>query len=126
MQLRGKVGRRCLLVALVFLFGQAWGQIHMTGNRSLASHIIVPQARSFRLDRGTPVQVTEVNVGVVVLEQAPITTMDISLTNPTARRIEAELAVSAPNGAVVRSFTFHGAATEPKAEIPRKRKEELL
>lgn len=101
----------------VILAGQSAAQAPHSSVRGFPSHIVVPQARSFAVDRQSAVEVTEVTVGVVIMEQAATTTMDISLRNPTGRRIEAELAVPVPEGAVVRSFTFEGAAKEPTTEV---------
>jgi Ca-activated chloride channel family protein len=86
--------------------------------RAIPAHIIVPQARSFVADRALQkIEVTQVVVGVVILEQTATTTMDIDLRNPSPGRIEAELVLPLPEGAAVRSFTFHGAAAEPTAEL---------
>jgi Ca-activated chloride channel family protein len=94
--------------------------------RSFAANVIVPQSRSFRIPRGaapaTPsapvaVAITHVAAGVAILDQAATTTLDISLRNATASRQEAELVVPVPDGAVVRGFTFQGAAREPTAQV---------
>ncbi len=95
--------------------------------RPWAANIVVPQARSFVPPRAavastapvrqTNIEVTGVEVGVVIVEQAATTTMDISLKNLTGSRQEAELVVPVPDGAVVRAFTFQGAAKEPIAEL---------
>jgi Ca-activated chloride channel family protein len=82
--------------------------------------VVVPQRRAFPIHTGhvgRPVEITEVNVGVVILEQVATTTMDISLRNPASRRAEAELLVPVPDGAVVRGFAFQGAAQEPTAQL---------
>ena len=55
----------------------------------LASHIIVPQARAFAPTAAGTVTITEVNAGVEIVEQVATTTLDISLTNATGRRLEA-------------------------------------
>jgi len=86
--------------------------------RAFSSNVIVPQSRSFRVDRSKQaVEITGVKVGVVVMEQAATTTMDIDLKNPTGARQEAELLVPVPEGAAVRGFTFSGAGKEPSAEL---------
>jgi Ca-activated chloride channel family protein len=84
--------------------------------RPLASNLIVPQRRVFSVER-QPVQITEVSVGVVILEQAATTTMDIGVYNPAGSRQEAELLVAVPDGAVVRGFTFEGKGAEPSAQL---------
>ena len=88
-----------------------------TSIRPLAANIIVPQSRAFHVAAQPQVRVTEVKVGVVILEQVATTTMDVSLQNPSGRRLEAELLVPVPEGAALKGFTFHGTAEEPTAEI---------
>jgi Ca-activated chloride channel family protein len=92
----------------------------------LSANVIVPQSRVFYVARRvsapapapTPtVQITDVHVGVKIVEQVATTTMQISLKNPTAGRIEAEVVMPVPDGAVVRGFTFEGKAKEPTAEL---------
>src|SRR6185369_11558255 len=39
------------------------------------------------------------------------------LRNPTAARLEAEVLLPVPDGAVVRGFTFQGAGAEPSAQL---------
>lgn len=91
--------------------------------RPWASHVIVPQSRAYHVPhamhaaRIAPVEVTDVTVGVVILEQTATTTMDISLRNPGRTMQEAELLVPVPEGAAVRGFTFQGAASEPTAAL---------
>jgi len=94
--------------------------------RSFAANVIVPQSRSFRMPREAApatqparvaVAITQVAAGVVIIEQAATTTLDISLRNTTPSRQEAELVVPVPDGAVVRGFTFQGAAKEPTAVL---------
>ena len=79
--------------------------------------MIVPQSRAFNWDRQPAVQITEVAVGVNIVEQAATTVMDISLSNPGGARIEGELVVPVPDGAAVRGFTFQGSSAEPTAEV---------
>ncbi|MDP2897433.1 MAG: VWA domain-containing protein [bacterium] len=106
-----------LLGILAMVVGDSTAQSIYSSLRPFAANIVVPQARSFAADRQSAVEVTVVTVGAVIMEQAATTTMDISVRNPSARRIEAELAVPVPDGAVVRSFTFEGAAKEPTTEV---------
>ncbi|MHC4717045.1 MAG: VIT domain-containing protein, partial [Planctomycetota bacterium] len=77
----------------------------------------MPQSRATAVRPGQRVQVTGVKVGVVILEQAATTTMDISLRNPTGSRQEAQLLVPVPDGAAVSGFTFQGAGKEPSAVV---------
>jgi Ca-activated chloride channel family protein len=86
--------------------------------RPLSAHILVPQARPWTASHpGGTVQISEINLGVEIVEQVAITTMDISLTNATGARLETEMIVPVPDKAVLRGFTFQGAGSEPKAEI---------
>lgn len=86
--------------------------------REFSANLIVPQARSLVSDRSRPqVEVTSVQAGVVIVAQVATTTMDIGLKNPSGSRLEAELLVPVPDGAVIRGFTFSGAAKEPTAEV---------
>ena len=119
----GVVVRLCLgflLLAGFALWPAAWagaqvGHLHV---REFSANIIVPQARAFVVDRSQQrVDIVGVKVGVVILEQVATTTMDVSLKNPTGSRLEAELLVPVPDGAVVRGFTFSGSAKEPTAEV---------
>ncbi len=78
----------------------------------------MPQSRSLARDRSRPaIEITRVNVGVVIVEQTATTTMDIDLRNPSSLRTEAELVVPLPEGASVRSFAMSGTAKEPTAEL---------
>ena len=91
--------------------------------RPLPANFVVPQARGVMLAApagaavARSVQVTKVAAAVDIVEQVATTTMDIHLRNPAAARLEAELLVPVPDGAVVRSFTFQGAAAEHVAEL---------
>jgi len=92
--------------------------------RPLTSCIVVPQARAFVIGAAgvptpptSPIQITLVDAAVSIVEQAATTTLDISLVNTTRERREAELVVPVPDGAVVRGFTFQGAASEPSAQV---------
>jgi Ca-activated chloride channel family protein len=118
------------LLAAGLLAAPAGGQVtHVdvtVTNRPLSAHVIVPQSRSFVVSsaalapaevRRSAVAITGVKVGVVILEQVATTTMEISLRNPGNSRAEAEMIVPVPDGAVVKGFTFEGAAKEPTAEL---------
>jgi Ca-activated chloride channel family protein len=107
------------IVGVMVMLGAVDGlaQVVYPGGRPLASHVIVPQARSVVASSPNTAQVKEVTVGVVIVEQVATTTMDIVLVNPTRRRLEAELIMPVPAGAAIRGFTFAGAASEPTAEL---------
>ena len=88
--------------------------------RDIASHVVIPQSRSFTHRRQGTCVITKVDVGVVVTEQVATTTMDIHLKNPTRQRLEAEMIVPVPDQAVVRGFDFQGTGKEPSAELLRR------
>jgi len=92
-----------------------------------ASNLVIPQTRSFavRPNAASP-KITQVDVGVDILELVATTKMDIALANNSGRIQEAEMIVPVPDGAVLRGFTFQGAAGEPTAEIlPKEKAREL-
>lgn len=106
-----------LLVALVaFAATPVGAQVSRIAHPALAAHIVVPHARPFTHPAGT-VQITEVNAIVDIVEQVATTTLDLSLTNATGSRLEAELVLPVPDGAVLRGFTFQGNAAEPTAQL---------
>jgi Ca-activated chloride channel family protein len=82
------------------------------------SQVIIPQARSFPLrpDIG-PVQITGIEVRAVIREQTARTALEVSLQNPASRQQEAVLLLPVPDGAVVSSMRFEGAASEPTARL---------
>ncbi len=92
---------------------------HLAGHHlpAFADNIIVPQSAAFRFSSGPAVEITAVDVGVVILEQAALTTMDISLRNPGGAMQEAEILLPVPAGAVVRSIDFEGEGAEPSARL---------
>ncbi|MHC4942810.1 MAG: VIT domain-containing protein [Planctomycetota bacterium] len=110
-----KIGTFLLLLFGVLAHG-ALGQ-SLRIDRPLASHVVVPQSRAFSMNRGSSLQITAVHVDAKIVEQAATTTMDIMMQNPTSSRLEAELLVPVPDGAVVQGFTFQGAGSEPTAAL---------
>jgi Ca-activated chloride channel family protein len=80
-------------------------------------NIIMPQSRVIAWDDAAAVRVTGVDVEVTIVEQVATTTMDLSLENPSYRRLEAELIVPVPEGSVIRGLDFQGTAPEPTAQI---------
>lgn len=118
---------RVALMAFAVCAAAVAANAQVVGNRIpahshiFASNIIVPQSGAFRADRqrGT-VRITGVEAGVVIVEQVATTEMDIALENTGYSKQEAELVVPVPDGAVVRGFTFQGAAKEPTAKILKK------
>lgn len=77
--------------------------------------IIVPQVGAWH--RAGRVNVTAVNATVKIVDQAATTTLDVHLHNPGATALESELWIPVPDGAVVRGFSYDGAATTPTASI---------
>jgi Ca-activated chloride channel homolog len=88
---------------------------------AMASHIMVPQARGLAMPghghSTTAVTVREVSVSVDIVEQVATTTLDISFTNTTGRRLEAQMIVPVPDKAALRGFTFQGQASEATAQL---------
>lgn len=105
-----------LLIAAPFAQPQTISISSATHIRVPASHIIVPQTRSFAPPAAAP-QVTEVQAGIQIVEQLATVTLDIVLTNASNARLESQMIVPVPNGAVLRGFTFQGSAAEPTAEL---------
>ncbi len=96
------------------------GQVSLAAARPFASNVIIPQTRSFAMGPTGVVQITQVSAQVAIIEQVATTTLDLALRNPSGSRLEAELIVPVPDGAVVRGFTFQGTAAEPTAVLLRK------
>lgn len=106
-----------ILVGLIQTKADAQEIVRPAQHRAISGHVIIPQSRSFTHDRRGTVEISKVDVGVVIIEQVATTTMDISLKNPTNRRLEAEMVVPVPDDAVVRGFDFQGTGQEPSAEL---------
>ena len=85
--------------------------------RRLAPHIVVPQIPHLG-PRGRPtVTVRAVQADVRIQDQIASTTLNFELHNPSNQRLEAEVLVPLPDGAVVRSFTFRGSGKKPSTEL---------
>src|SRR5438034_4928552 len=83
-----------------------------------AANLIIPQARSYAIrGQAEPIQISDVDADVRILQQVATTTLEIGLANPSDRQQEAEMLVPVPDGAVVRSFTFAGSASEQTAKL---------
>ncbi|TAJ21404.1 MAG: hypothetical protein EPO68_04725, partial [Planctomycetota bacterium] len=119
-----------LVVAVLSLalFSLATAQtVSVTGNNNqvtvtapLAANVIVPQARSFSTGGAPALEqlgVSEVRASVRILQQIATVTLDIGISNPTARIQEAELVLPIPREVAVRGFDFQGAAQEPTARL---------
>jgi Ca-activated chloride channel family protein len=86
--------------------------------QTTASNLIIPQARSYAIRaQAQPIQISDVAADVRILQQVATTTLEIGLANPSERQQEAEMLVPVPDGAVVRSFTFAGSASEQTAKL---------
>jgi Ca-activated chloride channel family protein len=84
---------------------------------ALAANVVIPQARSYAMNRLPAVTIERVRAGIVVRGQAATTTIEVQLLNPTAGRLEAELLMPVPEGAVVTGFSYAGSASEPSARV---------
>ena len=118
---------RPMLLGVIALFvmlsppalGQEAGALGQLGR---ASHVIIPQARSFPLrPYPTPagIRIESVEVRVSIIEQTARTTMEIALRNTSSRPQEAVLLLPVPDGAVVSAFSYEGSASEPTAAVLR-------
>lgn len=109
-----QITRAFALIAAVFVVSStAFAQ----GPAERSAAFIIPQSRSAAVRGPAKIEIKEVSAGIVILEQAATTTLDIGLSNPSNSRIEAELIIPVPDGAVVKSFSYAGAATEPTAKL---------
>jgi len=109
-----------LTLVLLLLGNSPPPHVHIAPHAAItpfASNVIVPQARAFAPTGTGQVAITDIDVGVVIQDQAATTTMDISLANHAGSMQEAELLVPVPEGAVVRSFDFEGEGAEPSARL---------
>ena len=108
----------CVIFTVIFCFSvQAQEVAHRHHVRAFAANIIVPQRRVF-VTRGThQITITGVSAHVKILKQVATTTIDISLSNPSPSRLQAEMLVPVPDGAVIKGFTFQGSGKEPSARL---------
>ncbi|MBW2704320.1 MAG: VWA domain-containing protein [Deltaproteobacteria bacterium] len=118
--------RRNSLLTIVVVFSVLGFAEAQVPTFHAAPNYIVPQSRAYSFSASAMphharmpqrVQVTEVQVGVVILEQVATTTMDVHLYNPSRRRQEAQLLIPVPDGATLMGFDFHGKAKEPTAKL---------
>lgn len=114
----------CLLVAaLLHQFGQpGWRvvQAQIVEGSSPGSHVIVPQCYRSAANARRAIQVSRVKADIAIVEQIATTTIEISVQNNASSRETAELLVPVPDGAVIRSFAFAGAAKTPTARVLEK------
>ncbi|MCC6581239.1 MAG: VWA domain-containing protein [Phycisphaeraceae bacterium] len=83
------------------------------------SIIIVPQRRVIPVvpDLRGAVEITRIAADIRIDDQSAVTSLDVFLSNPTSRRIEAQVLLSVPAGAVVRQFGFQGSGSESTAKL---------
>lgn len=82
------------------------------------SHVVLPQTRAFALERGRdPIVIERIEARVEIVEQAAVTTLEITVQNPSPRPAEAVLLLPVPDGAAVHSFLFEGSSREPTARL---------
>jgi Ca-activated chloride channel family protein len=82
------------------------------------SHIVLPQTRAFALEHGRdPIVIDRIEARVEIVEQAAVTTLEISVRNPSSCPAEAVLLLPVPEDAAVHSFLFEGPAREPTARL---------
>jgi len=101
----------------ILVIPPARAQERPAADRPWASNVIIPQARAFAVRQPAAVAIARVDVQVAIRGQAATTVMDISLKNPSAHWLEAELIVPVPDGTVVRAFEFEGPSAEPTARV---------
>jgi Ca-activated chloride channel family protein len=108
---------------LVILLGLASGAIPTAwaraqeSRRPWASNVVVPQASCYAMGRQPAVRIEQVRAGVVIRDQVATTLVEIKLQNPSPGRLEAELLMPVPDGAVVRGFSYDGPSREPTATL---------
>jgi len=116
----------CVLLLVGLTAGAAVAQTtqvhvhHHVYGRPLAANVVIPQRSVVATARhrlGGAVRIERVSAAVTVVEQVATTSLDIALKNPTNRRLEAEVILPVPDGAVVRGFDFQGSGTEPSAQL---------
>ena len=96
-------------------------EIIIRSNLGRASQVVMPQTRSFTIERhGEPVIIERVQGRVRILDATATTTLEVSLRNASSQLAEAVLLLPVPDGAVVGSFLFEGASAEPTAQVMRR------
>jgi Ca-activated chloride channel family protein len=110
--------RKFVLLSIILLFGLCTLEAqNFRHQRPLAANVIMPQTNVFAITSVAGVQITRVNVGIGILEQAATVTMEILLRNYSISRLEAELIIPVPMGVVIKGFTFEGAGAEPTVQL---------
>jgi Ca-activated chloride channel family protein len=117
MTLHKRLTCHVMVLTVVLAVTPVVGQVVHHTDQPIAPNVIVPQSRAFAAHHRGPVEITDVRVGVVILDQVATTTMEIGLRNIGGQREQAELIVPVPDGAVVRELTFEGPGSEPTARV---------
>lgn len=113
-----RIGRLLVAAAAVVTMLVASNATHAQIER--ATHVVIPQARGFALNRqDQSVNIESVKAKVRILEQTASTTLDVFLRNPMDRQAEAVVLLPVPRDSVVSSFFFEGESAEPTAELLR-------
>ena len=108
----------CLLLPATVFSGASHAQVHRPfSGRQFAANVVIPQRRVFAPTSTATVQIERVDATVSIVEQVATTTLEVSLRNPTSRRLEAEVILPVPDGAAVRGFDFQGSGAEPSAQL---------
>ncbi len=113
----GRCIYRFAWTAVLILALPATAQVVPGGDVGELRNLLVPQSRAMAFGGSPTVRITAVDVGVVVLEQAARTTLDISLRNDSSRAEVAELLLPVPDGVAIRRFAFEGDADEPTVQL---------
>lgn len=109
--------RPSTIALLAVCVGTAAAQTARYDTPPLAANVVVPQRLVVSGGSASPVTITKVVAGTVIIEQVATTTLDIALQNPGRSPTEAELVVPIPPGAVIRTFAFDGPAAAPTATV---------
>jgi Ca-activated chloride channel family protein len=86
-------------------------------HRPWAANVVVPQTSGYATGRQPAVRIEQVRAGVVIRGQVATTLVEVRLRNPGPGRLEAELLLPVPDGAIVRGFSFDGPGREPSARL---------
>ncbi len=117
-QLKKVVQMGLLLLGMCILTAPSAAQWTETPALGRAHHIIIPQSRSFTLERHrVGVAIALVNAHIRIIEQTATTTLQIELVNHSSQPEEAIVLLPVPDQAVVSAFAFDGSAPEPTAEV---------
>ena len=104
---------RLLLPAALMLSGSAFAQ-HDEFNPDV--QLINPHTRMMT-QQANAIQVTGVEARVSILEQSARTHLEIKVHNPTGARLESQLLIPAPDGAVIHRYAYSGLPSGGGAEL---------